>query len=43
LNKENVKQAIEHVEPYGIDLCSGVRTNGKLDEEKLEAFFRAIH
>lgn len=43
LNKENVKRAIEHVEPYGIDLCSGVRTNGKLDEEKLEAFFRAIH
>jgi phosphoribosylanthranilate isomerase len=43
LNKENVKQAIEHVEPYGIDLCSGVRTNGKLDEEKLEALFRAIY
>jgi phosphoribosylanthranilate isomerase len=24
-----------------LDLCSGVRTNGKLDEEKLEKFFTA--
>ena len=24
-----------------LDLCSGVRTNGDLDERKLEAFFRA--
>ena len=38
LNPENVKQAIDAVEPYGIDLCSGVRTNGKLDEKKLELF-----
>lgn len=42
LNKNNVRQAIEHVQPFGLDLCSGVRTNGQLDEKKLEAFFRAI-
>lgn len=33
LNKENVRQAIEIVQPFGVDLCSGVRTNGKLDEK----------
>lgn len=42
LNKDNVKRAIDFVQPYGIDLCSGVRTNGQLDERKLEEFFRAI-
>lgn len=42
LNKDNVKQAIEYVQPFGIDLCSSVRTNGQLDEQKLEDFFRAI-
>jgi len=42
INKDNVKQAIEYVQPYGVDLCSSVRTNGQLDEKKLEAFFAAI-
>lgn len=41
LNASNVREAIEAVQPYGLDLCSGVRTNGDLDEKKLEAFFRA--
>lgn len=26
----------------GVDLCSSVRTNGKLDKQKLEDFFNAI-
>jgi phosphoribosylanthranilate isomerase len=39
LKPENVKQAIEEVQPFGIDVCSGVRTNGKLDKFKLERFF----
>lgn len=43
LNKDNVKQAIDKVKPFGIDLCSSVRTNGKLDATKLQAFFAAIH
>lgn len=42
INKDNVKQAIEYVQPFGLDLCSSVRTNGHLDEKKLEEFFRAI-
>jgi phosphoribosylanthranilate isomerase len=42
INSNNVKQAIEHVQPFGVDLCSGVRTNGKLDENKLRMFFRTI-
>ena len=42
LHPGNVKQAIEAVEPFGVDLCSGVRTEGKLDERKLEAFFKAV-
>lgn len=42
LNKDNVRQAIDFVEPFGLDLCSSVRTNGQLDEQKLEDFFKAI-
>jgi len=41
LNAENVRRAIDEVQPFGVDLCSSVRTNGNLDERKLEAFFRA--
>ena len=42
INKDNIKKAIEHVQPYGIDLCSSVRTNGQLDERKLEELFKAM-
>lgn len=38
LKPENIRQAIEEVLPFGIDLCSGVRTNGKLDQVKLDQF-----
>ena len=43
LNATNIRAAIEQVEPFGVDLCSGVRTNGKLDIVKLEAFFNAVY
>lgn len=43
LNAENVKEAIETVQPFGVDLCSGVRTNGKLDIQKVEKFFNQIN
>jgi phosphoribosylanthranilate isomerase len=39
LTPENVRQAIEEVQPFAIDVCSGVRTNGNLDKHKLEKFF----
>ena len=42
INKDNLKQAIEIVQPYGVDLCSSVRTNGQLDEKKLEMLFNAL-
>ena len=42
INKDNVIQAIDIVQPFGIDLCSSVRTNGQLDESKLDAFFNAL-
>jgi phosphoribosylanthranilate isomerase len=43
LKAENIREAIEFVQPYGVDLCSGVRTDGKLDLTKLKHFFEAIH
>ncbi|WP_421827167.1 phosphoribosylanthranilate isomerase [Larkinella sp.] len=43
LNPENVRQAIDTVQPFGLDICSGVRTNGKLDPDKLTRFFAQIH
>jgi len=42
LNAENMREAIETVQPFGLDLCSGVRTDGKLDERKLERFFSEV-
>lgn len=43
LNPENVSMAIDEVQPFGIDLCSGVRTNGLLDIIKLKKFmFEAL-
>jgi phosphoribosylanthranilate isomerase len=41
LNEANVRRAIEEVQPFGLDLCSGVRTNGSLDPQKLKRFFKA--
>jgi phosphoribosylanthranilate isomerase len=42
LNASNVREAIETVRPYGVDICSGVRTNGRLDPVKLDAFMGAV-
>jgi phosphoribosylanthranilate isomerase len=42
LKPENVAQAIEEVEPFGVDVCSGLRTEGRLDPQKLKEFFRAV-
>lgn len=38
LNPENSSSAVEKVSPFGLDVCSGVRTNGLLDEKKLTNF-----
>jgi phosphoribosylanthranilate isomerase len=42
LNAENIKEAVQFVNPFGVDLCTGVRTNNQLDEEKLKKFFTAL-
>ena len=43
LNAENVADAVRHVRPFGVDICSGVRTNGKLDEKKMKSFFTNLN
>ena len=42
LRAENVAAAIRTVRPFGIDVCSGVRTDGKLDAVRVAAFVRAV-
>ena len=42
LRPDNVAEAVERVRPFGVDVCSGVRTDGQLDPVKLQALFRAI-
>ena len=43
LKAENVRAAIEQAQPFGLDVCSGLRTEGRLDERKLAAFFARIN
>lgn len=43
LRPENVSNAIQVVGPFGVDICSGVRTEGRLDAEKLGRFFSRIN
>lgn len=38
----NVAAAIREVRPYGVDVCSGLRTGGRLDEGKVAAFFEQV-
>lgn len=42
LNADNVQEALDTVQPYGLDICSGVRTNGYLDAHKLKAFMQRV-
>jgi phosphoribosylanthranilate isomerase len=42
LRADNVADAIAQVAPFALDVCSGVRTAGRLDERKLGAFFEAV-
>lgn len=43
LHPGNARDALAQVEPAGLDVCSGLRLNGRLDAGKLRSFFHAIH
>jgi len=42
LNATNIRKAIQVVQPFGVDVCTGVRTDGVLDEHKLIQFMGAV-
>ena len=42
LNAWNASRAVQEVGPFGLDICSGVRTDGALDEMKLSSFMAAV-
>ena len=42
LNERHVAGAVAAVRPYGLDLCSSVRRDGRLDAQRLAAFFAAL-
>jgi phosphoribosylanthranilate isomerase len=42
LTPANVAEAIRTVRPFGVDLCTGLRTAGRLDEQKVAAFMTAV-
>ena len=42
LRPDNVVEAVTKVRPFGVDVCSGLRTRGALDERKLGAFTAAL-
>ena len=42
LNPDNVMEGINQVKPFGVDVCNGVRSENRLDERKLAAFFKAV-
>ncbi len=42
LRSTNVFEAITQVRPYGVDLCTGVRTDDRLDPAKLESFMKEV-
>jgi phosphoribosylanthranilate isomerase len=43
LKPENVREAVEEVGAFALDICTGVRTAGQLDEKKLEALFANLN
>ena len=42
INAENIKEAVETLHPYGVDVSSGIETDGYKDKEKMKAFMALI-
>lgn len=42
LNPENVEEAVRTLRPYGVDVSSGIETEGYKDEKKMSAFLAAV-
>jgi len=43
LKPDNVRQAVEEVGAFALDICTGVRTDGRLDPQKLRALFANLN
>jgi phosphoribosylanthranilate isomerase len=42
LNPNNIEEAVRTVRPYGVDVCTGLRINGRLDEDHLYSFISKV-
>ena len=42
LNPENVREAVRTLQPWGVDVSSGIERDGRKDPEKMAAFVRAV-
>jgi len=42
LHPDNVREAVERLSPYAVDVSSGIETDGRKDADKMEAFMRAV-
>lgn len=42
LHPGNVREAMERLSPYAVDVSSGIETDGRKDADKMEAFMRAV-
>ena len=42
LGLHNVEKAVEELHPYGVDVSSGIETDGFKDPEKMAAFVAAV-
>ena len=42
LTEENVARAVEHYQPFAVDVSSGIETDGLKDKTKMAAFVAAV-